>query len=121
MKKYFYFRTVSAVADDDAAGDSILVDVDNLCGFQGATDTTVVVYFNSINNINGGTGERVIKDQVILTCNTAKRRQIIQALAEATNNGPHEDGIITVADDVTGVYLHPDITACSTITQAAQA
>ena len=50
MKKYFYFRTVAAVGNDDASGDSILVDVDNLCGFQGASDTTVVVYFNSINN-----------------------------------------------------------------------
>ena len=124
MKKYFYFRTVSDVANDDASGDSVLVDVDNLSGFHGLTDNgtvaTIAVLFKSINNINGGSGERIIKDQVVLNCSTAKRRQIIQALAEATNNGPHEDGIITIADDVTGVYLHSDITSCGTITQAAQ-
>ena len=115
MKRYFYFRTVTAIGDDDSIDDSVLVDVDRIVGFHCVTDTVVQLFFESINNHAGGTGELIERDNVALTVNTTKTREVIQALAEATNNGPHEDGIIVIADDVTGTYIHPDITACSTI------
>ena len=115
MKRYFYFRTVSSIGDDDSIDDSVLVDVDRIVGFQFISDTILQVFFESINNHMGGHGELIIRDTVALTVNTTKSREVVKALAEATNNGPHEDGIIVIADDVTGTYIHPDITACSSI------
>lgn len=115
MKKYFYFRNPTAIGDDDAIDDSVLVDVDRILGFHAVNDTTLQVFFESINNHAGGHGELIVRDTVTLTVNTTKTREVIQAMAEATNNGPHEDGIVVIADDVTGTYIHPDITACSSI------
>lgn len=115
MDKYFYFRNVAALEDDDAATDSIMVPVANIMGVQQASDTTLDIFFESENQ-RGGLGEVLQFSKVTLTVKTAKRRELMEAIASATNNAPHEDGIITVADDVTGVYLTSDITAVASMT-----
>ena len=115
MDKYFYFRNVAALENDDAATDSIMVPVANIMGVQQASDTTLDIFFESENQ-RGGLGEVLQFSKVTLTVKTAKRRELMEAIASATNNAPHEDGIITVADDVTGVYLTSDITAVASMT-----
>tara|TARA_R100000655_G_C2940574_1_gene185576 strand:+ start:442 stop:813 length:372 start_codon:yes stop_codon:yes gene_type:complete len=115
MDKYFYFRNVAALGDDDAATDSIMIPVANIMGVQQASDTTLDIFFESENQ-RGGLGEVLQFSKVTLTVKTAKRRELMEAIASATNNAPHEDGIITVADDVTGVYLTSDITAVASMT-----
>jgi len=115
MDKYFYFRNVAAIENDDAATDSIMVPVANIMGVQQASDTTLDIFFESENQ-RGGLGEVLQFSKVTLTVKTAKRRELMEAIASATNNAPHEDGIITVADDVTGVYLTSDITAVASMT-----
>ena len=115
MKKYFYFRAESTLANDDGKGDSVLIPIENITGFQASGDTTLDVHYEpqEFADKKASSNTAIItSDKASLTITTAKRKVVMEALASATNNGPHEDGIITVADDVTGTYLHPDITAC---------
>ena len=117
MKRYFYFRTVTSAAADDNIDDSILVPVENITGFYGQSDTRIDVYFSPV-TLTSAEGSTVANDSVQLTVASSKTNEIIQALCEATNNGPHEDGITVIADDLTSTYLNSNITACSTITNS---
>ena len=117
MKKYYYFRGEGTLANDDGKGDSVLIPIENITGFQASGDTTLNVHYKPQETANMNSDFAIaVSDQAALTITTAKRKLVMEALAAATNNGPHEDGIITVADDVTGTYLHPDITACAITT-----
>jgi len=117
MKRYFYFRTVTSAAADDNIDDSILVPVENITGFYGQSDTRIDVYFSPV-TLSSGEGAPISNDSVQLTVASSKTNEVIQALCEATNNGPHEDGITVIADDLTSTYLNANITACSTITNS---
>ena len=44
MKRYFYFRDVASLTDDDASDDSLLVPVENIKAFSLLNDTTVGVH-----------------------------------------------------------------------------
>ena len=117
MKRYFYFRTVTSAAADDNIDDSILVPVENITGFYGQSDTRIDVYFSPV-TLTSAEGSTVANDSVQLTVASSKTNEIIQALCEATNNGPHEDGVTIIADDLTSTYLNSNITACGTITNS---
>ena len=120
-KKYFYFRNPSTIGNDDAqTGDSVMVPVEDITGMQAASDTTVDIFFKSQNNWAGGIPGAHIHDSVQLTVKTAKRREVMEALASATNNGPRDEGIIIIADDVTSTYLTSDITAVAGVTVNTQ-
>ena len=68
------------------------------------------IYFKSTNNQSaGGQGEVVIQDKVTLTVTTETQKSVMKAIVEAMNNGPHEDGITVIADDVNSTYLVPEI------------
>ena len=58
-------------------------------------------------------------ERVDLTINAATGHKVIQALCEATNQGPHHDGIVTIADDVTSTYFNGDVTAVADIDNLA--
>jgi len=117
MKRYFYFRTVTAAGDDDNIDDSVLVPVETITGFRAQSDTRIEVFFSPV-TLTSAEGSTVSNDSVQLTVASSKHHEIIRALCEATNNGPHEDGITTIADDLTGTYLNPNITACGTISNS---
>jgi len=120
MKRYFYFRDVTAIGDDDDTQSSVLVPIENITGMNAPTATTIDIYFKSlINNTPGATGNVVLSDSVTLTVTTDLAKGVMKALVEAMNSGPHHEGITVVADDVLSKYLVPQITSCS-ITTAAQ-
>ena len=133
MRKYFYFRTEAAVADDDDKARSAMIPVER---FRGAIPTNssagtaaniITLFFESAANMAGAgqNGEIIIQDTVILNVTAGKAKDVLVALAEAANGHPHSDGVIVVADDATNdanaeaVYLHSGITSCGAITQAA--
>ena len=122
MKRFFYFRPVDLntdARDDDAQGDSMLVPVEDIMGTEATGATTMDIYFKSTNNQSaGGQGEVVIQDKVTLTVTTETQKSVMKAIVEAMNNGPHEDGITVIADDVNATYLVPEI-ASATATIAA--
>ena len=113
MKRFFYFRAVDLntdARDDDAQGDSMLVPVEDITGMEATAATTMDIYFKSTNNMmGGGQGEVVIQDSVSLTVTTQTQKSVMKAIVEAMNNGPHEDGITVIADDVNSTYLVPEI------------
>tara|TARA_R110002020_G_scaffold7329_2_gene30827 strand:+ start:4562 stop:4927 length:366 start_codon:yes stop_codon:yes gene_type:complete len=113
MKRFWYFRNPSTIGADDAeTGDSLMVPVEDVTGVTQESDTTVVIWCKPQKDMGGvglqGAGNN---DWVKLTVLTAKRREIMEALASAMNNGPHDEGITVIADDVTGTYLTSDISA----------
>ena len=133
MRKYFYFRTEAAVADDDDKARSAMIPVER---FRGAIPTNssagtaaniITLFFESAANMAGAgqNGEIIIQDTVVLNVTVGKAKDVLVALAEAANGHPHSDGVIVVADDATNdanaeaVYLHSGITSCGAITQAA--
>ena len=120
MKRFWYFRDTATIGDDDDNAQSIMVPVEDLVGFQAASDTTVDIYFKPQLSDTGGIPGAIINDKVQLTVKTAKRKAVMKALAEATNQGPHSDGITVIADDYATTYLTSDITAVASITIASQ-
>ena len=110
MKRFFYFRPEGTLGNDDAQGDSMLVPVEDITGMEATGATTMDLYFKSTNNMSaGGLGEVVIQDKVTLTVTTQTQKSVMKAIVEAMNNGPHEDGITIIADDVNSTYLVPEI------------
>ena len=110
MKRFFYFRPEGTLGNDDAQGDSMLVPVEDITGMEATAATTMDIYFKSTNNMSaGGLGEVVIQDKVSLTVTTQTQKSVMKAIVEAMNNGPHEDGITVIADDVNSTYLVPEI------------
>ena len=119
MQRYFYFRDVTAIADDDDTQSSVMINVKDIKGMNAPTATTLDIYFQSNgNNKPGAVGNAVLSDSVQLTVTTDLAKGVMKSIVEAMNAGPHHEGITTIADDVLGTYLVPEITAC-TITIAA--
>lgn len=118
MKRYFYFRDVSDIGNDDASDDSLLVPVENIKAFSLLNDTTVGVHYEAI-TYDDGQNATMNTERVDLTINAATGHKVIQALCEATNQGPHHDGIVTIADDVTSTYFNGDVTAVADIDNLA--
>ena len=97
MKRYWYFRNPGGIANDDSVtGDSVLVPVENITGIQSPTITSIVIYFKPEMSGTGGMPGAIINDSVTITIKSGgrDRNAVMRALAESTNNGPHDDGIM---------------------------
>ena len=129
MRKFFYFRTEAAVADDDDIARSCMFPVDNLISMYPTSDTALTLTIKPALPVqaDGQDGAVINNDTIILNVNTNAHREVMYAIAQAANaTGPgYSDGVITVADDATddsnaaAVYLHEDITSCGAIALAA--
>ena len=118
MKRFFYFRDETTAAADDDVNASILVPVEDITGMNAQAATTLDIFFKSQTNVQAGEdGGVVVCDSVRLTVTTETQKGVMKAIVEAMNNGPHEDGITVIADDLTSTYISEHITACSTISQ----
>ena len=125
-----YFRTVADEDHDDgncgAATQlsSVLLPAKNLKWMNPLSDTTLVLYFDSIKNTEGAddqADEITIADEVSLTINSNQHREVMNGIVQAINAS--KTGIVVVADDVTtnvagstvsAVYVHSDITGIAT-------
>ena len=129
MRKFFYFRTEAAVADDDDIARSVMFPVDNLISMYPTSDTALTLTIKPALPVqaDGQDGAVINNDTIILNVNTNSHREVMYAIAQAANaTGPqYNDGVITVADDAADdsnaatVYLHSDITSCGAIAIAA--
>ena len=129
MRKYFYFRTEAAVADDDDIARSVMFPVENLISMYPTSDTALTLTIKPALPVqaDGQDGAVINNDTIILNVNTNSHREVMYAIAQAVNAGgtAYSDGVITVADDATddsnaaAVYLHSDITSCGAISLAA--
>ena len=129
MRKFFYFRTEAAVADDDDIARSVMFPVDNLVSMYPTSDTALTLTVKPALPVqaDGQDGAVINNDTIILNVNTNSHREVMYAIAQAANaTGPqYNAGVIPVADDATddnnaaAVYLHADITSCGAIALAA--
>ena len=136
MEKYLYFRTVADEDDDDGdtasggvAPTSIAIPASSIVGIAPSAAGTVTIWFQSARNrIAGATGEEVIKDSVVLNVTGHRHKKVMDAIITSINAGPHSDGWIVVADDMTtnaadatvaANYIHRDLTSCGAINLAA--
>ena len=131
MKKFLYFRNVTAVADDDNTEDSACFPASALIGMVPSGDSTLKLIFNPalrpLVDASGAadtTGNLPNADTVILNLTTANtHRRVMQSITGAMNSaGAINDPFIIIADDATddnnaaSVYLTGDISSCGTIT-----
>jgi hypothetical protein len=131
MRKYFYFRSEAAVADDDDIATSVMIPVNAVKAMYPSSDTALTITFEPGIRVRGeganATGNFTNNDSVILNVKANSHREVMYAIVRAANVGgaAYSDGVITVADDATNdsnaaaVYLHSDITSCGAITIAA--
>jgi hypothetical protein len=129
MRKFFYFRTEAAVADDDDIARSVMFPVDNLISMYPTSDTALTLTIKPALPVqaDGQDGAVINNDTIILNVNTNAHREVMYAIAQAANasGAAYSDGVITVADDAAddsnaaAVYLHSDITSCGAIALAA--
>ena len=95
-KKMFFFHT----ADNDAAA----FNVDNIFSVENDADGSVHVSFE--NTQTNGVVELSVTDGL--------EDEVVRVIADAACRGGQ--GCVTIADDVTGTYIHSGITAVGTIT-----
>ena len=128
-EKYLYIRTEADEDDDDDAARSIALPSSRIVAIAPASDTTLTIWFESVNNMfTSGDDEIVKKDSVVLNVTAHRHKEVASKIIQAINGGPHDDGWIVVADDTTtdydastrsAVYIHSDITSVGAITIAA--
>ena len=132
MRKYFYFRTEAAVADDDDIARSVMFPVDNLISMYPTSDTALTLTIKPALPVqaDGQDGAVINNDTVILNISSNQAKEVMFAIARAANaTGPqYNDGVIVVADDATtdydgttkaAVVLDSNITSCGAIAIAA--
>ena len=128
-EQYLYFRTGTALADDDDATEgSHLFPVSSFlgAGVDTGSETNLVLYFKGRkNNFGDGSASTNVDnttDLVTLTCATNGQKAFLQDLTKAISGDRtyNNNGMITVFDGVTGEAMGAITAAVPTI-QAAQA
>jgi hypothetical protein len=120
--KYLYFRAQATIGDDQDANDSCCFPASSLVGMVPSSDSTLQLYFHSMQNHDGftqGADEIVISDFINLTLATNNTHKETMEAIVNTLLSP-KDGMIVIADDLTGAteYCTPLISAVGTITIA---
>jgi hypothetical protein len=121
--RYFYFRTVIPIADDDGDADntgatsdftSLIIPVSAFKGIVPVSDTSVVVHFEPVVRFDDrGANSFKNSDKVTLNIGTNEGKKVMKAICDAASGQSFKTAsMIVVADDVTGTYL-PGITSCS--------
>ena len=95
----------------DAADDAAMFPVSGLRAITCAGDGAVLLQFAP--GIHDPTGVDADADLVTLTITADKEKDVMVAIGQAINGGPHSDGVITLCDDVNSVFLHPNILSCT--------
>ena len=122
-EQYLYFRTATALADDDDATDgSHLFPVSSFLGAGVTTgsETDLVLYFKGrINHLAHADATPALQrnDIVTLTCATNGQKAFLQDLTKAINGDRtyNNNGMITVFDGVTGEAMGAITAAVPTI------
>ena len=95
----------------DAADDAAMYTVSKIQSMTVASDATLLIKFAPGSLCDGQAGS---VDVVTLTVTADTELKVFKSIAEAiSGNSFKPNGYIVVADDVNGVYVDSDITACA--------
>jgi len=100
QEKYLYFR---GCADEDNVGtDEYCIPASNIMAISPISATALEIYFKSIKNQSvAGVNDEINHDKVRLTIAEHTHKKATDAIVQAINGGPHDDGFIVIGDDVT--------------------
>jgi limonene-1,2-epoxide hydrolase len=96
MKNKILYGVVSATDQHGFRADELL-------GMSFESGTALVLHNEGMGDLEGG--------NVTLTVTDGKMKEVCKAIADEINYGTK--GFVVLADEVDGVYLHSDITACA--------
>ena len=97
----------------DAADQAYAWPASSLLGIYSDADSSLKLHFKTV---TGGTAD-LDKDVVDLTIAADSEKNVIEAILSAAN-GTHSNGVVILADDVAGKYIHSDLTAAAVTLQA---
>ena len=123
MNKFFYFRTRDTAGSDDDINSSLTIPVEKITGIQAFTNDTIIIYYeDELNDIGDiAFGDQYYKNNYItINITTGARKKVMEAIAIASNAGPNNDGIVTIADDIKNIYASKYITSCGAISTSGQ-
>jgi len=108
--KYLYF------ANSLAADNLAMYPVSSLRGIEpnsSSASTKILLFFLPLATTSDVEDDN---DKVLLSINSGKHKEVMDAIVAEINSGSRDGGFITVADDVNSIYLHPDILGVDSIT-----
>jgi hypothetical protein len=85
--------------------DACMYPLRNLRGLAVTAESTILMTFNSFRN---GTADND-RDTVTLTCTADKEKDVMAAIAR--DIATSRDSFVELANDVTGTYVHSDLTS----------
>ena len=133
-KKMLFFRTVADDANTNGIDDAVCLPASSFRSVSPTSDTVVTMYFDSVKRNTDIHSDSVLMDSVALTVTQGDTFEVCNELVRIINSGPHSDGFIVIADDLTTTdsatsslanltvsakYAHSSITACGAITIGA--
>ena len=113
MKKFLYFS--AGTPDGTASNEEVACfPADQISHLELATATQLRVYFESSQENDADSG--IDAAHAVLTITSGKHKEVIEAICGAVASASAINApMITVADEETSSYIHPDITACASI------
>lgn len=95
MEKFFYFRDATNEDADLTSAISATIPVSRITGIAPVGDnTSLFIYFKSLKN-------EYANEYVDLTVTNGKLKEVMAQLVQVINGGPHSDGFVVIADNVT--------------------
>ena len=125
MEKYFYFRTTTSIGEDDGFDASLVIPVSKVTGIQALDNNTITIHYEAeLHDI----GDSAFGDQyysnanITINIKTGSRKLVMQSIAVASNSGPHNDGLVVIADDIKKIYADGglNIISCGAISTSGQ-
>ena len=123
MEKFFYLRSADTITNDDNQVDSVMIPVSKITGIQAVTGNDVTIYWESTMNdlgVSNWGDQAYFNNYVTLNIQSGTRRVVMKAIAQASNSGPHDDGVVVIADDVTKTYISKYITSVDPFSMSSQ-
>lgn len=96
MKNKILYGVVSATDQHGFRADELL-------GMSFVSGTALILHNEGMGDLAGG--------NITLTVTDGKMKEVCKAIVDEINYGTK--GFVVLADEVDGVYLHSDITACA--------
>ena len=133
--RMLFFRTQADEADVDGIDDQLCISADRFVSMSPASTTTLDLLFRSVKNNELTNNSQLTYDKVTLTVTQGDLQEVMDALVQLFNKGPHSNGFIVVADDcattdsatsaladltIATKYAHPSISGVASITIAAK-
>ena len=101
---------------NSADNDGVAYPAENLLAIAHEADTTVFLRFAPSKPLKlttlGDTAAALVVNYDLVTLTLAAgtlAKDVISAIVEKMNEGPHSSGMITIADDVNSVFAHSSI------------